>query len=92
MARQCVHVFVSGRVQGVFFRQAMKTKATQNSVTGWVRNLKDGRVEAVMSGEDEKLGLMIEWCHSGPANAVVDDVIISTEDTAEKFDSFDVRY
>lgn len=92
MSRQGVHVFITGRVQGVFFRQSMKAKAIQNSVTGWVRNLKDGRVEAVMEGTDRNIAVMIEWCHGGPANSIVEDVVIKKEEYTGSFDTFVVRY
>lgn len=92
MANQRVHLFVTGRVQGVFFRQAMKAKAIQTGVTGWVRNLKDGRVEAVMEGTHERVSLMVEWSHAGPANAIVEDIRILSEPHAGEFDSFEVLY
>lgn len=92
MAVERVHVFVSGRVQGVFFRQAMKAKAIQNSVTGWVRNLKDGRVEAIMEGKDDNIINMVEWCHGGPANAIVNEVEIHKETYKGRFDVFEVLY
>ncbi len=87
-----VHIFVTGRVQGVFFRQALKVAAKKNGVLGWVRNLKDGRVEAVLEGNEEGLDRIIEWAHAGPANARVEDVEIRNEKPLGKFDSFDVRY
>jgi acylphosphatase len=66
MANQRVRVFVKGKVQGVFFRQALKVKAIQNGVFGWVRNLDDGRVEAVLEGNEENVNTLVEWCHGGP--------------------------
>ena len=92
MSNQRVRVFVTGRVQGVFFRQAMKAKAIQNSVSGWVRNLQDGRVEAVMEGSDENIDYMVEWCHGGPANAIVGDVEIRKEPYSASFETFEVLY
>ena len=92
MSKQRIHVFVTGRVQGVFFRQTMKAKAKQNNVFGWVRNLPDGRVEAVLEGDVEKVSRMVEWCHGGPANAIVEDVEIRNEEPTGEFSKFDVLY
>ncbi len=92
MAKQRIHVFVTGKVQGVFFRQALKVMAKKNSVTGWVRNLKDGRVEAVLEGDDVHVNTLVEWCHAGPANARVEDVEIRNETFTGEFSKFDVLY
>ena len=92
MANQRVRVFVKGKVQGVFFRQALKVKAIQNGVFGWVRNLDDGRVEAVLEGNAENVNTLVEWCHGGPANARVEDVDIRNEKYSNEFSKFDVLY
>jgi acylphosphatase len=92
MANQRVRVFVKGKVQGVFFRQALKVKAIQNGVFGWVRNLDDGRVEAVLEGNEENVNTLVEWCHGGPANARVEDVDIRNEKYSNEFSKFDVLY
>ena len=92
MSNQRIRLFVTGRVQGVFFRQTLKTKAIQNDVFGWVKNLKDGRVEAVLEGEDEKVSRLIEWSHGGPANARVEDVEIINEKFTGEFTKFEVLY
>lgn len=92
MVMMRVHLFVSGKVQGVFFRQAMKVVATKNRVSGWVKNLKDGRVEAVMEGEDLNVSRVVEWCHAGPANARVEDVEIRNEKHKGEFTKFEVLY
>lgn len=89
---QRIHLFVTGKVQGVFFRQALKSKARENNVSGWVRNLRDGRVEAVLEGEDVGVSRVVEWTHSGPANAWVEDVEIRNESYAGEFSKFDVLY
>ena len=62
MSQKRVHVFVTGRVQGVFFRQATKVIAIKNNVTGWVRNLDDGRVEILIEGEMYNVSSIVEWC------------------------------
>lgn len=92
MAKQRVHLFIKGKVQGVFFRQAMKVAAKKNKVSGWVKNLKDGRVEAIMEGEDLDVSNVVEWCHAGPANARVEDIEIRNEKFKGEFTKFDVLY
>ncbi len=92
MANQRIRVFVKGKVQGVFFRQALKVKAKQNNVFGWVKNLVDERVEAVLEGNEENVNILVEWCHGGPANARVEDVEIKNEKFLNEFSKFDVLY
>lgn len=92
MGKQRVHLFITGKVQGVFFRQAMKVTAIKNNATGWVRNLKDGRVEAVIEGEDLDVSNVVEWSHAGPANARVEDVEIRNERHKGEFAKFEVLY
>lgn len=92
MTKQRVHLFVKGKVQGVFFRQALKVMAKKKNVSGWVRNLKDGRVEAVLEGEDIDVSSLVEWCHAGPANARVEDVEIRNEKYKGEFSKFEVVY
>ena len=92
MVKQRIHIFITGRVQGVFFRQTMKAKAIQKNVYGWVRNLNDGRVEAILEGDDENVSVMVEWCHGGPANSIVEDVEIVNESFLNEFEKFEVLY
>ena len=92
MSQKRVHVFVTGRVQGVFFRQATKVTAIKNNVTGWVRNLDDGRVEILIEGENKSVDSVIEWCNYGPANSRVDNIEVNNEDHSGEFESFEVRY
>ena len=73
-------MFVSGTVQGVRYRASTRDAAKDRGVAGWVRNLDDGRVEAVFEGPEEDIEAMIEWCHTGSAMAAVDDVEVSYED------------
>ncbi|MFP3908690.1 MAG: acylphosphatase [Archaeoglobaceae archaeon] len=75
-----IHVYISGRVQGVFFRDSTREKARELGVNGWVRNMRDGRVEGVFEGDEDKLNKMVEWCHEGPRSARVDKVEISKEE------------
>ena len=85
-----VHVLVSGEVQGVNFRGATQEKAEELGLNGWVRNLQDGRVEAVFEGGSETVRQMIEWCKSGPSSADVDEVSVEQE-TPEGLSGFGVR-
>ena len=92
MSKQRVRLFVSGKVQGVFFRQALKVMAIKNNVTGWVRNLDDGRVEALLDGDIDGVNTVVEWTHGGPANSRVDDVEIRNEGFKDEFTDFEVLY
>ena len=69
---------ISGRVQGVFFRESMRLRAEQLKVTGWVRNCADGTVEAVAQGDAFEVGRLIEWAHRGPDAAKVEKVDIES--------------
>lgn len=86
------HVYISGWVQGVFFRAYTRDKATELGLKGWVRNLGDGRVEAVFEGEKEAINEMLEWCHKGSPSARVEDVKVEWEEFKGEFGSFEVRY
>jgi acylphosphatase len=74
-----VRVLVSGRVQGVFFRETCRTVAVEHGVRGWVRNLPDGRVEAVFEGTAEGVHRLVDWARRGPRLAVVSDVAVEAE-------------
>ena len=74
MARECWHGYVSGRVQGVSFRQSTATQAEQLELDGWVRNLADGRVEVLLEGEEAALAQMREWLAHGPERAHVTEL------------------
>lgn len=65
------HLWVSGRVQGVWFRGSCAEQARELAVSGWARNLSDGRVEVVAEGEPEAVQKLVDWCHEGPAYARV---------------------
>jgi acylphosphatase len=92
MEKQRVHIFISGKVQGVFFRQALKVIAKKNNVVGWVRNLPDKRVEAILEGDSKSVNLVVEWAKIGPANSHVDDIQISNEEFRNEFSTFEVLY
>lgn len=81
---------VSGRVQGVFFRDSTRERARSLGLSGWVRNLPDGRVEAVFEGAGDRVAEMISWCEEGPPNAEVQDVSTEQEEP-EGLGGFEVR-
>ena len=81
---------VSGRVQGVFFRDSTRQKAEALGLSGWVRNLPDGRVEAVFEGAEDRVAEMISWCQEGPPEAEVRDVSVEQEEP-EGLAGFEVR-
>ncbi|KXA93167.1 acylphosphatase [candidate division MSBL1 archaeon SCGC-AAA259E22] len=86
------HVYVSGRVQGVLFRATTRDEAWKRGVTGWVKNLADGRVESVFEGEEDKVEEMVDFCHEGPRAAQVDDVEVNWEEYRGEFSGFGVQY
>ncbi len=86
------HVFVTGRVQGVFFRAHTRTAALRFQVTGWVRNLPDGRVEAVFEGPASKVDAMVDWCRQGPSHAVVEHLEATEEPYTGTLPDFIIRY
>ena len=92
MNKARVHIFISGKVQGVFFRQALKVISIKNSVYGSVCNLDDGRVEAILEGNNDNVNTVIEWCHNGPANSRVEHVEVKNEKPTGLFSRFDVLY
>jgi acylphosphatase len=73
------HVWVAGRVQGVWFRDACAREAAAHDVQGWVHNLADGRVEAVFEGTEAAVDALVEWCRAGPPRARVDGVEVREE-------------
>jgi acylphosphatase len=85
-----VHIFVSGRVQGVFFRQNTRRQAQSLRVKGWVRNLPDGRVEAVFEGEESAVKMLVDYCRYGPSAARVENVEVIFENYKGDFSDFDV--
>ena len=73
-------VLVSGRVQGVFFRDSCRERAEEAGVSGWVRNRSDGRLEACFEGDEGAVARVVEWCRRGPSGADIDSVDVSDED------------
>jgi acylphosphatase len=85
-------VLISGVVQGVSFRYYTRNAARNHDVYGWVRNLPDGKVEAVFEGEKENVEAMVVWCHTGPPHGRVDAVKVLDEPHKGEFTDFDVRH
>ena len=86
------HVIVSGRVQGVWYRGSTQRAASAAGVHGWVRNLPDRRVEAVLQGERTAVERVIDLLRTGPPGASVTDCVVSWRPAGERFHGFDIRY
>jgi len=91
MVKTQAHVFIEGRVQGVSFRYYTQQKAVILGLSGWVRNLWDGRVEAVFAGDAVAVSQMLAWCNIGAPHARVDSVTVDYQSPAE-FHGFNIRY
>jgi acylphosphatase len=91
MSRKRAHVYVSGQVQGVFFRGTTRDDAQEKGVDGWVKNLDDGRVEAVFEGDPDAVDEMVDFCYEGSEMASVSTVEV-TEEEPEGIDDFQIRY
>jgi acylphosphatase len=88
MSKIRVHIYVFGKVQGVFFRQNTKRQAQSRGVCGWVSNLSDGRVEAVFEGEELSVNEVVDYCRCGPSFAKVEGVEVVFEDYVGDFLDF----
>jgi acylphosphatase len=86
---QTVHLLITGKVQGVFFRARAKEIAKKYEITGWIKNTLDNKIEAMIYGQSNKINDFIEWCRTGPEKAQVDDVIIAHLPEI-KFDRFEI--
>lgn len=75
-----LHVLVRGKVQGVWFRESTRQEAERLAVAGWVRNLPNGDVEAVMTGPAPQVHALVDWCRRGPPNAQVQEVHVQVQD------------
>lgn len=90
MNKVCMHYYISGKVQGVWFRASTQKEAKQLGLTGWVRNLPDNRVEVLACGEKEAIAKLSTWLNSGPPLAKVSEVA-SEESAWEDHADFTVR-
>ncbi len=84
-------VTISGRVQGVFFRDSAREKAEDLGLDGWVKNAPDGRVEALFEGSSRNVRKMVDWCERGPAQASVESVDADFERARGDLEGFEVR-
>lgn len=92
MAIARAHLFISGLVQGVFYRATCRDEAAARGLGGWVRNLADGRVEAVIEGEKETVQSLIAWCREGPSGSRVTGVETTWEEPKGEKGGFRVTY
>ncbi len=92
MDRVRARVIIEGKVQGVFFRYHTQQMAFRLRITGWVKNRRDGRVEAVFEGDRDQVDQMIQWCHRGPSEARVSKVYLTWEDYTGEFEDFSITY
>ncbi len=92
MANVRARIIVEGRVQGVFFRAHTQEMAELLELKGWVKNRRDGRVEALFEGDQKKVEQMIQWCHRGPPHAKVTSVLITWEEFTGEFKGFSILY
>lgn len=91
MVEKRVHIFVTGLVQGVSFRYYTRQEAVRCGVSGWVRNLPDGRVEAVAEGDEAGVDRWTGWCREGPRSARVEQVEVLPETPTGEFQGFRIR-
>jgi acylphosphatase len=85
------HVFISGKVQGVFYRIETSREAKKRNITGWIRNTSDGRVEAIFEGERRDVTCIIDFCKHGPSGALVEKVNVLWEKYTGNFEGFEIR-
>lgn len=87
-----MHARIVGRVQGVGYRYYARERAEELGLQGWVRNLRDGRVEAVVEGPKDAVESFLEWCRRGPPAAIVRQVEAEEEPATGEFTSFEIRH
>lgn len=87
-----IHLFIAGRVQGVAFRWATQNAARSYGLCGWVKNMPDGRVEAMAEGERKILEIFKKWCHKGPPPSRVDNIECEWLEATGKFKDFNIKY
>lgn len=92
MAQARAHVVIRGKVQGVYYRYATREQAEMLGVKGWVKNRRDGTVEAVFEGDEEAVRRIIAWCHQGPPAARVTGVQVRWEEYRGEFPDFRIVY
>ena len=92
MEKKSARVIIHGWVQGVYFRAFTRDQARSLGLTGWVRNRRDGTVEALFEGEKDKVDEMVAWCKRGSPSSRVEQVEVSSGPFSGDFDDFQIRY
>jgi acylphosphatase len=92
VAYKTIHAIIEGRVQGVYFRDCTRQEAQRLGLVGWVRNLPDGSVEALISGESGKVAKMVAWLDRGSPMSIVSRVTAIESVVNERFSEFTIRY
>jgi len=92
MAKTRARLLIKGVVQGVNFRYYTRREALRLNVTGWVSNLPDGSVAAILEGVEEDVEVLIQWCRQGPSSAQVAELIVQPEEYRAEFQSFSIRF
>jgi len=92
MKKVRAHLWISGLVQGVFFRAYTEEEAHRLGLTGWVKNIPGDRVEAIFEGDEPKVREVIKWCHHGPPSAEVTKVEVKWEEPTEEYNDFLIKY
>ena len=85
-----IHLLIKGNVQGVFYRATAKKVADKLNLTGWIKNTKDGSVEAAVTGEKEMLEQFSNWCKKGPPRATVEEVIFIKQEKETNYNAFEI--
>jgi len=91
MGKARAHIYITGRVQGVFYRSFVRTKAQLLNLKGWAKNTMDGCVEIVFEGETEDINSAIEECRRGPPHAQITDLRVEWEKPRGEFNEFEIR-
>jgi acylphosphatase len=92
MQKSRVHLIVSGKVQGVWFRESTRLKAEELMIKGWVKNRPEGTVEIVAEGMEPDIKKFVEWCHEGPPRAIVRSLKETAQEFKGEFDSFNIVF
>ncbi len=89
---KAVHLLISGRVQGVFYRYTAQKVATRHGLKGWIKNLPNGKVEAIVVGQPDAVDTFIAWCREGPPGAVVSEVTVDPISSPPDLEGFSILY
>jgi acylphosphatase len=84
-----IHLLIKGKVQGVFYRATAKKVAEQLGINGWIKNTKEGNVEVIVTGNEERLNEFLNWCKQGPKDAKVKDITVTTK-SPDAFNGFSI--